>query len=190
MRSAALTLSLLLATLPASAADMRSIDVTFDGTVYKLRSVVWFSTGIDETYAVFSRWDYSTRFSSAVAEARDTEIDGTPGYYVVNRGCILFFCKSLTREGRVEREPNHQMRAFADPEKSDFRQADEVWEFSEEAGGTRVVYRLTMEPGFWVPPAIGPWMIKRKLLKDGASAIDRIEEVAREYAAKPGLDLD
>ena len=26
---------------------------------------------------------------------------------------------------------------------------------------------MTMEPGFWVPPAIGPWMIKRKLLKDG-----------------------
>ena len=113
---------------------------------------------------------------------RDIEIDGQPGYYVVNRGCILFFCKSLTREGRVEREHNSVMRAYADPEKSDFHQADEVWEFTEEAGGTRVIYRLTMEPAFWVPPAIGPWMIKRKLRKDGGSAIDRIEEVARQYA--------
>ena len=84
--------------------------------------------------------------------------------------------------GRVEREHNRVMRAWADPEKSDFRRADEVWEFSEHDGGTRVIYRLKMIPGFWVPPAIGPYLIKRKLRKDGGSAIDRIEEVARQVA--------
>lgn len=182
MQRAALALTLLLATSVTSAADLRSIDVTYDGKLYQLESVAWFDTGIDETYLVFSRWDYSTRFSSAVVEARDLEVDGVPGYYVVNRGCVMFFCKSLKRQGRVERERNRVMRAFADPEKSDFRRADEVWEFSEEGGGTRVVYRLTMEPAFWVPPAIGPWMIKRKLRNEGGEAIDRIEEVAREVA--------
>lgn len=178
MTRPAFVVALSIATLHASAADLRSIDVDYNGKVYEFESVVWFKTGINETYKVFSHWDYSTRFSSAVVEARDTEIDGQPGYYVVNRGCVLFFCKTLKREGRVEREHNKVMRAYADPEKSDFRQADEVWEFSEEAGGTRVVYRLKMEPAFWVPPAIGPWMIKRKLRKEGAEAIDRIEEVA------------
>ena len=57
-----------------------------------------------------------------------------------------------------------------------------MWEFSEDKGGTHVIYRLTMEPAFWVPPAIGPWMIQRKLRKDAGEAIDRIEEVAREVA--------
>ncbi len=182
MTRVALVVALLIATSAASAADLRSIDVTYDGKLYEFESIVWFGTGIDETFEVFSRWDYSTRFSSAVVEARDTEIDGQSGYYVVNRGCVLFFCKTLKREGRVERELNKVMRAYADPEKSDFRRADEVWEFSEEAGGTRVIYRLTMEPGFWVPPAIGPWMIKRKLRNEGGEAIDRIEEVARQVA--------
>ena len=182
MRRAALTLSLLLTAMSASAAELRSIDVTYDGKRYELESIVWFDTGIDETYEVFSKWDYSTRFSSAVVEARDTEIDGQPGYYVVNRGCVLFFCKTLKREGRVERDFNSILRAFADPEKSDFRQADEVWEFADDEDGTRVIYRLTMEPAFWVPPAIGPWMIQRKLRKDAGDAIDRIEEVARQVA--------
>ena len=95
---------------------------------------------------------------------------------------MLFFCKTLKREGRVERETNRVLRSYADPQKSDFRQADEVWEFSETEGGTRVIYRLTMEPAFWVPPAIGPWMIQRKLRKDAGEAIDRIEEVARQVA--------
>ncbi len=178
MIRAVLAVALLLAASVTTAAELRSIDVSYDGTRYQFKSVVWFKTGIDETYQVFSHWDYSTLFSSAVVEARDTEIDGQPGYYVVNRGCVLFFCKTLKREGRVERETNRVLRSYADPEKSDFRQADEVWEFDEENGGTRVIYRLTMEPAFWVPPAIGPWMIKRKLRKDAGEAIDRIEEVA------------
>ncbi len=182
MHRLALVVALFLVASATTAADLRSIDVSYDGTRYEFESVVWFSTGIDETYTVFSRWDYSTRFSSAVVEARDTEIDGQSGYYVVNRGCVLFFCKTLKREGRVERETNRVLRSYADPEKSDFRQADEVWEFSEVENGTQVIYRLTMEPAFWVPPAIGPWMIKRKLRKDAGEAIDRIEEVARQVA--------
>ena len=190
MRRMVLTLAVMFAALSAQAADLRSIKVTFDGERYELESIAWFGTGLDETYHVFSRWDYSPRFSSAVVEARDTERANGPGYYVVNRGCILFFCKSLVRAGRVEREPNRAMRAFADPEESDFRQADEEWTFTEEAGGTRVIYRLTMVPAFWVPPAIGPWLIKRKLRDDGGEAIDRIEEVAREYAAPPEAGVD
>ena len=86
MTRAALVVALLLTTSVASAADLLSMDVTYDGKRYQFESVVWFDTGIEETYTVFSRWDYSTRFSSAVVEARDTEIDGVPGYYVVNRG--------------------------------------------------------------------------------------------------------
>jgi len=45
-----------------------------------------------------------------------------------------------------------------------------------------VAYRLTMEPAFWVPPAIGPYLIKRKLRNDGGDAINRIEEIARQVA--------
>jgi hypothetical protein len=36
-----------------------------------------------------------------------------------------------------------------------------------------------MQPKFWVPPAIGPFIIKRKLKNDGGDAIDRIEAIAK-----------
>jgi hypothetical protein len=38
---------------------------------------------------------------------------------------------------------------------------------------------LHFDPKFWVPPAIGPYMIKRKMKKEGGEAVDRIEQVAR-----------
>ena len=103
---------------------------------------------------------------------------------MLNRGCILFFCKSLVRQGYVEREHNVVLRAFADPDRSDFKFSNETWQFSEKDGGTSVVYSLEMQPGFWVPPGIGPYLIKRKLSDDGGDALDRIEAIAREQAAR------
>ena len=166
----------------AAAAEMRSIDVQYEDGRYSLVSVAWLDAGIDETFEVFQTWDYSTQFSSAVVVARDLDPDssGRPGYYVLNRGCILFFCKSMVRQGFVEARHNLDLRAVADPEVSDFRLFEEIWEFAEEGGGTRVRYRLQMVPDFWVPPAIGPYLIRRKLRNDGGDALDRIELVARQ----------
>ena len=169
----------------AHAAEMRSIDVDYQDGRYLLVSEAWFDAGIDEVYHVFSRWDLSPRFSGAVVDARDLEPDplGRPGFFVQNRGCILFFCKSLVRQGYVEKEHNVVLRAFADPERSDFKLSNETWQFSEKDGGTSVLYSLDMQPDFWVPPAIGPYLIKRKLSSDGGDALDRIEAIAREHAA-------
>lgn len=166
----------------AAAAEMRHVDVEYEDGSYTMVSVVWFDAGLHEIFHVFSRWDYSTQFSSVVVEARDLEPDasGRPGYFVRNRGCILFFCKSMVRKGYVEAQLNRDLRAVANPEDSDFQLFEESWEFAEDGGGTQVRYKLLMRPDFWVPPAIGPYLIKRKLKSDGGDALDRIEEIAQQ----------
>ena len=176
----------------APAAELRSIDVTHEKGAYLLVSEVWFDAGIDATFTVFSTWDLAPQFTSAVAAARDLEPDeeGRPGFYTQNKGCVLFFCKTVVREGWVEKERNRVMRAFADPERSDFVFSNEMWTFKEEAGGTLVTYRLHFDPKFWVPPAIGPYMVKRTLKKMGGDAIHRMEEIARGIATAPEVIVD
>jgi hypothetical protein len=44
-----------------------------------------------------------------------------------------------------------------------------------------------MQPKFWVPPGIGPYVIKRKLKSDGGDAIDRIEAIARRFTSGGGV---
>jgi hypothetical protein len=185
MRAAVFAL-LLAAAGAASSAELRSVELQYDDGYYTLHSEVWFDAAIGPTYTVFSDWDLSTEFSSAIVEARDLPADetGREGYYILNKGCVLFFCKSIERRGYVERESPDVLRAFADPEHSDFEVCDERWEFAEDEGGTVVAYSLTMKPGFWVPPAIGPYMIKRTLEKKAGQALDRVEALAREYAAE------
>ena len=165
----------------AQAAEMRSLTVDYADKRYTMRSEVWFDASIEHVYDVFRRWDLSTQFSSAIVESRDMEPDdfGRPQFYVRNRGCVLFFCVTAERQGYVESTPTAVLRAFADPEASDFLLSNETWTFSEESGGTVVVYHLQMRPKFWVPPGIGPYLIKRKLKNSGGDAIDRIELIAQ-----------
>jgi hypothetical protein len=189
MRCALFLLSALAASLHAAhAAELRSLDVDYADSQYTMRSEVWFDASVEHVYEVFSRWDLSTQFSSAIVESRDIEADalGRPQYYIRNKGCILFFCVSAERQGHVESKPNEVLRAFANPDTSDFLLSNETWTFAEEQGGTIVVYVLHMQPKFWVPPGIGPYLIKRKLKNNGGDAIDRIEVIAQQMQSGSG----
>jgi len=81
----------------------------------------------------------------------------------------------------VSYEPLKYIEATADPERSDFHISDERWEFREEDDGTVVVYDLKFKPKFFIPPLIGPAMMKRKLKQGSVSALDRIEDVAQQW---------
>jgi hypothetical protein len=175
---------------PAQAAELRSIEMEHYSGEYRLVSEAWFDARLDATYYIFSHWDYSSKFSGAIVEARNLPpgLDGRPGFYVKNRGCVLFFCKTLVRQGSLELEPNTVLRAFADPAHSDFEFSNETWTFAEEDGGTSVRYELHMDPKFWVPPGIGPYLIKRKFRRHGLEALGRIEAMAQQYARGESLD--
>lgn len=170
----------------ATAAEVRSINVEHHEGRYSVLSEVWFDASVAQVFEVFRQWDLSTQFSSAIAESRDIAADeyGRPGYYVRNQGCLLFFCKSFVRQGHVELKLNEELRAVANPAVSDFRLSKETWRFVAEDGGTVVAYQLLIEPDFWVPPGIGPYLIKRKFRNKSGDAIDRIEAIAR------GLPID
>jgi hypothetical protein len=176
----------------ASAAEMRSVDVGYEDSRYTMQSEVWFNAPLEAVYAVFSRWDLSTQFSSAIVKSRDLEPDeqGRPQFFVQNRGCLLFFCKTFDRQGYVESQPFEVLHAIANPETSDFLVSRESWTFTPENGGTAVVYEMLMQPKFWVPPGIGPYLIKRKLRKDGGAAVDRVEAIAQRIAQESGTAGD
>ena len=176
----------------AYAAEMRSVDVEYINSRYTMQSEVWFNAPLEAVYEVFSHWDLSTQFSSAIVKSNDLEPDdqGRPQFFVRNRGCVLFFCMTFERKGHVESQPHVVLRAFANPEASDFLISNESWTFAAEQGGTVVVYRLLMQPKFWVPPVIGPYLIKRKFKNDGGDAIDRIEEIAQGMTVQPVWNFD
>ncbi|HNP62433.1 MAG TPA: hypothetical protein PKH39_00780 [Woeseiaceae bacterium] len=182
-----LTVLWLLACAPAAqSAEILSIQVDSDEGVYTMTSEVWFEVPVAQIYKVYRYWDYAPDFSSAIVEARDMEPDGSgrPQFYIRNKGCVLFFCKSFERQGYIESLPMSEVRAFANPDTSDFIFSNESWRFLPRDGGTIVTYDLVMKPKFWVPPGIGPYLIKRKLKNNGGDAVNRIEKIAQGLAGE------
>jgi Polyketide cyclase / dehydrase and lipid transport len=104
--------------------------------------------------------------------------DGTPLVYTRVEGCLLLFCRSMRRVERLEVVEPRFIRTTTLPERSDFKYSRSEWVLEPEEGGTHVTYRLEMEPDFWLPPFVGPWFLRRTLLRGGAAAVDRIEELA------------
>jgi len=179
-------LLLVLVAFPAIAggATLRDISVDHVDGAYIMRSEVWFDVGIEKIYGLLLDWDQSPKFSSVIAESRNLEPgpDGRARYYSRTEGCLWFFCKSFERYGYVVHQPLSYIEAHADPAQSDFEVSDERWEFREEADGTVVTYAFRMKPKFFIPPLIGPAILKAKLRNGGANAIERIEKLARDYA--------
>ena len=48
--------------------------------------------------------------------------------------------------------------------------------------GTLLTYKFEMVPDFWVPPLLGPYLIKRALITGGRKAANRLEVIAIEEA--------
>lgn len=179
-------LLLVIAAFPAfaGAATLREVTVDHVDGIYVMRSEAWFDVDIARIYGLLLDWDQSSKFSSVIVESRNLAPgpDGRARYYSHTRGCLWFFCKSFERYGYVEHNPLRYIEATADPEKSDFEISDERWEFHEEADGTVVIYAFRMKPKFFIPPLIGPAILKSKLKNGGVNAIERIEALARDYA--------
>ena len=179
------TLLLIISALPAfaGAATLREVTVDHVDGTYVMHSEAWFDVGIEKIFGLLLDWDESTKFSSVIVESRNLApaADGRGRFYSRNQGCLWFFCKSFERYGFVEHEPLIFIEATVDPEKSDFELSDERWDFREENNGTVVTYAFRMKPKFFIPPLIGPAILKSKLKNGGVNAIDRIEALAQDY---------
>lgn len=182
-----LAFALLLGARAVVPADLRAISVVFEHDRYHLTSEAWFAADRQDMYRVLTDYDLFVKFTSAFVETRNVspDGDGRPRFYTRMEGCVLLFCKSLIRFGYLLLTPHSEIVAVAEPEHSDFKYSRESWRLNKDGDGTLLIYDFEMEPDFWVPPVIGPYVIKRTLRSGGVDAIDRIEALAQGRTPKP-----
>ena len=171
----------------APGAELRAISVEFEGRRYHLRSEAWFAATQQDLYRVLTDYDLFEQFTSTFVETRNVEADGKgrPRFFTRMEGCVLMFCKSFVRYGYLLLEPRSEIVAVTEPAKSDFKYCRERWRLERDGDGTLMIYDFEMEPDFWVPPVVGPWVIKRSLRTGGVDAIDRIEALALGKTPEP-----
>ena len=172
--------------LAATAGELIAVDVSHSRGVYRLTSVTQFSAPPQAVFAVLADYEGFTRISSAIVASG--VLDASPAddvvrVYTTVRGCVLFFCRAIERVERLYLSPHEAIRTRVEPALSDLREGASHWRFTAlDDGGTRVDFEMEMTPDFWIPPLIGPALVKRRLLNDGMRAVARIDALAQERA--------
>ncbi len=170
------------AVVPVWSAEMKSLEISRDAGRYELVADVLMNAPAEAIFEVLVDYDGLDRISSIYKESGYLEPadDGTPMVFTRVEGCVMFVCMNMRRVERLETRWPNWIRTTALPEQSDFHYSQAEWLLEPEEYGTRVTYRLAMEPDFFVPPVIGPWVLKRRLMAGGARAVERIERLAQE----------
>lgn len=98
---------------------------------------------------------------------------------IIMHTCILFYCRQITLVETVNEYNMDTILAMIVPAESDFEFGDSHWQvISLGLHSTQLSLSSKLRPKFWVPPVIGPWLIKKKMIRELSVMVDRLELLA------------
>lgn len=110
--------------------------------------------------------------------------DGVQRVRAHMEGCVLFFCRRLAHVLDVRRAPGRDAWSSAQSVSalSDVRAGHFSWRTEAVSQHqTRLVFSGWVEPDVWVPPLIGPRMVRRAVERQFRESMPRLERVARAH---------
>jgi hypothetical protein len=185
--SRALILGLVLAAFSsgAGAADFRTLDVSRQGDIYQVQAVVYLAAPPQAVYAVLTDYEHFTRISASIVESRRVQqLDADEALvYTDTRFCALFFCRHVKEMQKVSGTAPFDIVSTVLPEQSDnVKSGSASLHMQAEGEGTLLHWQIELQPGFWVPPLIGPLLVERSLKAEGHRSAAGVERLARERA--------
>ncbi len=173
----------------AGAAEFRTLELIRQEQTFRVESDVYLAAPPSGVYRVLSDYDDFERLSSVFVESRMLEPieNGTGIVFFHMKGCVLFFCREVQLIERIDVEPETRIEVTIIPERSEMRRGWASWDIEPDGEGTLVRYVAEVEPEFWIPPLIGPLVIRAVLLTRGARAARRLEALAAGRPIPPEL---
>jgi len=128
-------------------------------------------------YATLMDYDNFHKLAEGIADTGYLPPDesGRLLAYTQFKSCVLFFCKTIEKTERIEGNPHDSIHTQAIPELSDFIFNKSDWLIERVGDETILTYSAEFEPDFWIPPLIGPWAVRRKLIQTAELIGMRIE---------------
>lgn len=174
-----LGLLLLLWLPPALAATMLSLDVGQQGGRYRMQAVVLLAASPQAVMRVLQGYRELPRLNPAVKSVR--VVSRSPSVTRVETRaelCFLFLCQTLHRVQDVHQVSATELRASAVPALSDLSYGKSQWTLTRVPQGTRMLFKTEIEPKDWVPPVIGPWLIRKSMKQQIRVTSQNLEKLA------------
>ncbi|HEY9197890.1 MAG TPA: SRPBCC family protein [Gammaproteobacteria bacterium] len=176
--------SLLLATVPAQSGEVLDVAVEHFEQRYVVEIDARFAATPERLRALLTDYAHLQRINDSIRRSEVIEINSPQHHCVLTEAevCVAVFCKRITQVQDVAVLPDGNILASVRPTRSDFSYGIARWDFWEEPTGTRMRFRSEIEPAFWVPPLIGPWLIQRALQAETLKSVANLERLAEAHS--------
>ncbi len=176
----------------AHAAAVVDLHVARAGDRYRLTMRMDLEMPAHTLRALVTDYAHLARLNPAVVESRVlSHRGGVTRVRTVVRGCIAFFCFDVHQVQDVRALPDGAIVAVTVPALSDFRYGRARWRIvARGARACRLDFEAVIEPSFWVPPLIGPWLIRYKMRQEAlrtAATLERLAAAGDAHPAGPGV---
>jgi len=150
---------------------------------YQFELVAMIDAPIERVEAVLRDYERYSNLDTRILEARVLE---RPEQHVAIlattvRACFGPFCRNVKRVERVEEAPL-ELTATADAARSDVKSSQTRTQLAVAENGTRVTYRTSIAPAFWIPAFVGRRLMLRTLEEATINMFTNLEKVAIEPA--------
>lgn len=170
--------------LMAVAGQIEHVEVEKYGERYFIEGEITINAPVHAVYRLITDYDALNNLDKGIAESRLVErlSDNTAMVYTSLTGCIVFFCRKVERMERVLEVSDSEIVAEVVPfEGSNVAYGRSQWTLHAEQSGTRIVFNSQVQPDFWIPPMLGPALIKKVLKKRVTRTLDNLEQAAKDY---------
>lgn len=167
--------------LPALAlAGELSINVGQRGSFYVVEVDAQIDAQAERLRALITDYENLDRLSDSILESeiRETYSPVRHSVFTFSRVCVAIFCRDLEQVQLVEQRADGDIVMTIPPDQGDFSRGSARWHFEAARSGTRMRFHSELEPAFWVPPVIGPLLIRHALRRETRESIEKLQALA------------
>jgi len=173
------------------AGEIRHSESNYRNGEYNIEIAVLIEGDMETVYGITTDYNQMSRLNRIIRESELIGREYRNGIEVVRRKlvtrtCILVFCFNATLvEDTWEPEYGVIKTVFV-PEESDFEYGESEWQMVRiDETHTLINYHSRFKPDFWIPPLIGPLVVRQKMLTAARETIHRIENIAAIEPVRP-----
>jgi len=171
--------SLLLPAL-SQAGEVRLSHVDYQGGHYLVQLEMKIEAELDTVYTILTDFNNLNQVNDSIKISRLLHSEGKQHHVLFEvEGCVWFICRRVKQVQRVNEMGNGYIQGVILPDKSDMEYGRVLWHIRYEDGHTFIQYRADFVPAFFIPPLIGPYIMKGRLLEEGEKTIQGIERIAQ-----------
>lgn len=171
---------MLIRSAPAYADPASSVQVTEEDGLFTIKATIDLNAPAAYVRAVLTDFVHIYRLNPSIVESEILDAADEKVTRVRTKviGCVASYCEEFERVEDVRETMSGDIRAEVVPEMSQFDRGITNWKIRAMGDRSRLTYHAEVEPGFFIPPIVGTYLVKSAIAREIATSFSRLEKIA------------